>query len=90
MDLDSWLKGAKKQIDALDAELIALEVFAPRQADRSWLVSHNVVKITTEMQKEADKMVLKRAKGEPLAYILGEKEFYGRKFEVNECLDSPP
>ncbi len=89
MEIRSWLSEAKKQIDALDAELIALDVFAPRQMDRCWLVSHDVVKITTEMQKEADKMVLKRAKGEPLAYILGEKEFYGRKFEVNESVLIP-
>lgn len=83
MDLGSWLKGAKAQIAALDAELIALEVFALGNADRSWLVTHDVVKVTTEMRQKADRMVKRRAAGEPLAYILGAKEFYGRMFEVS-------
>lgn len=92
MTVDSWLKKAKKRIDALDAELIALAVFAPKlragsreplESDRSWLVSHDVVKITTAMEQRADAMLKRREGGEPLAYILGEKEFYGRKFFVN-------
>lgn len=83
--IKSWLLQAKKQIDALDAELIALRVFAPTGADRSWLATHDVVEITTEMQRQADAMLQERIIGVPLAYLLGEKEFYGRKFEV--CAD---
>lgn len=83
MIIQQWLKEAKKQISSLDAELIALKCFAPPGVDRSWLVTHDVVKITTKRQQKADEMVQKRITGVPLAYILGEKEFYGRKFEVN-------
>lgn len=83
MKIEDWLKVAKKQIAVLDAELLALKCFAPEEVDRSWLVTHNVVKITTEMQQKADEMLKKRVSGIPLAYILGEKEFYGRSFEVN-------
>ncbi len=84
MTIDDWLKVTKKKIDSLDADLIALQVFAPEGADRSWLVANDVVKITTDMQKVADGMAERRFEGEPLAYILGEKEFYGRKFEVGK------
>lgn len=83
MTIEEWLGRARQKIDTLDAELIALRCFAPSGADRSWLATHNVVKITTDMQEKADQMFVKRAAGVPLAYILGEKEFYGRKFEVN-------
>ncbi len=41
-------------------------------------LAKNIVKITTL----ASEMVARRAVGEPLAYILGYKEFYGRQFEV--------
>lgn len=83
MEIEFWLLGAKKQIDSLDAELIALDVFAPTNADRSWLMTHNVVKITTKLQQRADAMVKRRKNGEPLAYILRRKEFYGREFLVD-------
>lgn len=81
MDINSWLKQAKAQIDALDAELIALKSFAPLDADRSWLVAHSDKNIEP-LRERADRMLRKRRVGMPLAYILGEKEFYGRKFQV--------
>lgn len=49
----------------------------------------NVVKNTTFLLKKAEKMVMRREQGEPLAYILGEKEFYGRKFVVNPAVLIP-
>lgn len=88
MDVNSWLKRAKKQIDALDAELIALRNFAPVQADRSWLVAHGEEKIGRFAQR-ANKMLAKRKAGTPLAYILGEKEFYGREFMVDSSVLIP-
>lgn len=82
MNVKTWIETAKKQIDSLDAELIALKVFAPKRADRSWLVAHGDQEIDN-LAKKADKMVLDRQRKVPLAYILGEKEFYGRSFAVD-------
>ena len=82
MRLDEWLAQAKNQIDALDAELIAVKTLAPRGTDRSWLVAHDDELVNEPQQAKLTKMLKKRQSGMPLAYILGEKEFYGRKFEV--------
>lgn len=82
MDVGTWLREAKGWVDSLDADLIALSNFAPEGADRSWLVSNNVVKITTNTKRQADEMLKKRASGVPLAYLLRYREFYGRKFQV--------
>ncbi len=80
----NWLVQAKNYIDALDAEVIALKVFAPKGADRSWLIAHDDVILRPEQILMANDMVADREEGMPLAYILTEKEFYGRKFWVDE------
>lgn len=82
MNIKSWLKEAKNEISPLDAELIALHVFAPSGADRTWLVLHEEEEVDDAQRKKADRLLLARANGTPLAYIVGEKEFYGRKFMV--------
>lgn len=82
MDLQSWLKWAKTQIQPLDAELIAVRFFAPKRADRSWLAAHSEMTVSKDHLGLANNCVQRRQSGVPLAYILGEKEFYGRMFYV--------
>ena len=78
MTISEWLKTASKKIDRLDAELL-LQHFLKAE-DRSYLVAHRDEELpdTTTL----DKKVTRRADGEPLAYILGYREFYHRKFIV--------
>ena len=54
------------------------------QKDRGWLLSHPEFKLSTPEQSEYDKMIKRFDAGEPLPYILGYKEFYGRTFTVNK------
>lgn len=86
MKIGEWLKLAKKRIDALDAELIllaGLQDDLPAGADRSYLVAHAEAEIAPKNCRELEEMLVRRASGEPLAYILGYREFYGRNFTVN-------
>lgn len=78
MTICDWLKNAAKSIDRLDAELILAHFL--NDVDRSYLVSHS----DEELQDTSaiDSYVARRAEGEPLAYILGYREFYGRRFFV--------
>ena len=77
MNVSSWLKKASSAIDRLDAELILASIF---DKDRTFLHAHADEELTAEQQKVVDDMLLRRQKHEPLAYILGYKEFYGHKF----------
>lgn len=79
----AWLQAAKRTIDALDAELIAVRAFAPDAADRSWLIAHDHDQPSENALNQAGRMLAERNKGMPLAYILRQKEFYGRKFYVD-------
>ncbi|HET7629890.1 MAG TPA: hypothetical protein VFK03_00785, partial [Candidatus Saccharimonadales bacterium] len=77
----------------LDAELILCSILGK---DRAWLIAHDDFELPTissggaalppataaEAGEIADKLLIRRLKREPLAYILGYKEFYGRQFQV--------
>ncbi|MCQ2570776.1 MAG: peptide chain release factor N(5)-glutamine methyltransferase [Candidatus Saccharibacteria bacterium] len=78
MIISEWLKQCSNKIDRLDAELILVDFLGA--SDRSYLVSHadDELSNTTQIDAQVDR----RADGEPLAYILGHREFYGRNFFV--------
>lgn len=103
MKIEAWLKAAKEQVSALDAELLLVWALGEgevaggaREAegratpgesgltlDRSYLVAHGEEELSVETQAKLRAALERRVQGEPLAYIVGEKEFYGRKFRVD-------
>ena len=82
MNIDSWLKKARTRIKALDAELLLL--FVIDQNDRAYIAAHPEYRLTKEDETMLNRLVELRQQGMPVAYILGQKEFYGRKFYVNQ------
>lgn len=84
--IGEWIAGARRELDAIDAELIAVRAFGPRRRsrDRAWLATHLDDEIDDTVRNYAEEMYQKRAAGMPLAYVFGEKEFYGRVFKVTD------
>lgn len=54
--------------------------------DRSWLLAHDEIELTAAQQKLLQQEVRRRVKHEPLAYIRGFTEFYGRRYFVSEVV----
>jgi release factor glutamine methyltransferase len=86
--IKSWLTEAEAKLEKagissarLDAELILAEAL---QTDRTWLLAHSDEQITSDNLKQADEWLARRVKREPLAYIRGWIEFYGRRFAVDK------
>lgn len=50
--------------------------------NRAWLIAHENENLAPENLAEFNSLIERRAKGEPIAYILGEREFYGLNFMV--------
>ncbi|MFN8494966.1 MAG: peptide chain release factor N(5)-glutamine methyltransferase [Caldilineaceae bacterium] len=64
----------------LDAQVILAYVL---QVDRSWLFAHHDYKLNAEQVDAYTRLVMRRMKHEPVAYLVGRKEFYGLEFVVD-------
>ena len=65
---------------ALDAELLAGRVLS---APRAVILAHPELPLGAESVARFEQLVARRAAHEPMAYLLGEREFYGRAFAVD-------
>lgn len=70
---------AASGLERSDGEVLLAAAFG---VDRSWIHAHGGDEADAVMAGTFMGMALRRMKGEPVAYILGEKEFYGRLFRV--------
>lgn len=64
----------------LDAERLLLLIIG--QPASTFLYAHGDQQLTPEQEAHFSSLLERRANGEPLAYLLGEWEFYGRPFFV--------
>ena len=73
------LQQAGSRTARLDAEVILAFVLGK---NRAWLLAHADDKLTAAQSEQFAAAIGRRSAGEPLAYITGFKEFYGRNFAV--------
>lgn len=85
MKLREWIALAAVQLEhleilnpKLEAQLLAAKVL---DKNRSWVLAHSEEVISP---LEFDLLLTRRLINEPLAYILGSREFYGRIFKVEK------
>ncbi|MEF2145003.1 MAG: peptide chain release factor N(5)-glutamine methyltransferase [Desulfovibrionaceae bacterium] len=57
--------------------------------DQVHLITESDRPLTPEEMHSLEALILRRAAGEPVAYILGEKEFYGLSFQVSPAVLIP-
>lgn len=86
--VDNWLYQAQQKLTTAGvgtARLDCLVLLEDRlNKDRTHLLAHPELQLSTEQQKLLSLQILRRSQHEPLAYIRGKAEFYGREFLVNE------
>jgi release factor glutamine methyltransferase len=80
------LQEAMRQLDALDAELLLAHALG---ASRARLRSHPDDAATPEVAAQFDALVARRARGEPLAYITGRREFWTLSLQVSPAVLVP-
>lgn len=70
-------------LDRLDAHLLLLHSLGKTESDRAWLLAHDDDPLEASTASTFHALTLRRAAGEPLAYIVGYKEFFGLKLKVD-------
>lgn len=82
MRVDEWLRDAQQRLQTagvegarLEAQVLAAHALG---VDRSWVLAHPEASVPNSV----DEVLSRRLKREPLAYVLGYREFYGRRFRV--------
>ncbi len=84
---NSLSKARAAGLERLDADLLllhALQTAMPGQKlRRSWLLAHDGDLLTPIVDSHFQQLLMRRCAGEPLAYIVGHKEFFGLDLRVD-------
>lgn len=73
------LADARVESPRLDAELLLMHAW---NVDRTRLITRNADALPDEVEAAAGRLLARRCQREPLAYLVGNKEFWSRDFEV--------
>lgn len=73
-------------LGALDREVLLASVLG---RSRSWLLAHPEAPVSRAAYRRFATLAARRVAGEPVAYLTGYKEFYGREFAVCEDVLCP-
>jgi release factor glutamine methyltransferase len=76
-------------IERLEAHMLVLHVLGRPTSDRAWLLAHGHDELSALARQRVEDMALRRARGEPMAYITGRKEFYGLDLRVDARVLDP-
>ncbi|MDM0112957.1 peptide chain release factor N(5)-glutamine methyltransferase [Variovorax sp. J22R133] len=70
-------------MDRLDAQLLLLHALGRSGDERGWLLAHDTDAVAPEVADAFSRACVRRVAGEPVAYLLGEKEFHGLMLKVD-------
>lgn len=70
-------------LERLDAQLLLLHALGKPADARAWLLAHDTDVLPEAAARQFQALSQRRAAGEPLAYIVGSKEFFGLELQVD-------
>ena len=74
------------KIERVDAQLLLQHVL---QVSHTFLLTHTDSKLTQDQSNQYEDLVIQRVKGFPVAYLVGQREFYDLTFYVNTSVLIP-
>lgn len=80
---DALAQAAALGLARLDAQLLLLHAIGRGDTDRGWLIAHDDDPLAPDAAAAYGSLCRRRAAGEPVAYLVGEKEFWGLRLAVD-------
>lgn len=71
-----------RRTSAIDQRELRLLTAHVLRKDPAWVIAHPDHRCTTSQERRLRALIMRRRKGEPIAYLTGTKEFYGHLFYV--------
>lgn len=84
--VQAWQAAQAQGLERLDAQALLAHVLG---RPRAWLIAHDTDPLPAPEQQRYDALVRRRAAGEPFAYLVGEKEFWGLSLQVGPAVLVP-
>ena len=81
---NSLLSATQSGIERLDAQLLLLHALGKSQSDRAWLITHDTESLSEPVLLAFQVLCQRRQQGEPLAYLVGSKPFFGLDLQVDK------
>jgi release factor glutamine methyltransferase len=86
---EALLRAQKHGIAKVDARILLLHILGKNTSDTAWLLSNDNNPINTKQADAYGEVCARRRAGEPVAYVVGHKEFYGLRLVVDKRVLDP-
>jgi len=88
--IEAALRGAQQDgLDRLEAQLLLLHALGREPHQRAWLLAHGQADLPAEAARHYRALTERRLSGEPLAYLIGQREFYGLRLQIDARVLDP-
>jgi len=90
--IEAALQGAQQAgLPRLEAQLLLLHALQREPHERAWLLAHGDSALPAHAAQHLCDLTERRLSGEPLAYLSGQREFYGLRLQIDaRVLDPRP
>lgn len=76
-------------LERLDAQLLLLHALGKPLDERAWLIAHDDDPLEPQVEERYIELARQRAVGRPVAYLTGQREFYGLTLQVDARVLDP-
>jgi release factor glutamine methyltransferase len=79
----------QRGLSRLESQMLVLHALGREPGDRAWLLSHDQDRLAPDALGVLERLTRRRLQGEPMAYIVGHKDFHALRLKVDARVLDP-